>query len=270
MFEAVESAARMLKGKLEEIPEIALILGSGLGSVTESFDDPVEIPYTQIPHFPRSTVEGHSGKLVIGGFGGRTVAAMSGRFHVYEGYSARHVAFPIYVFRRLGVKGLIITNAAGSLNPSMKPGSIVFVKDFVNIAFRNPLRGPNDERLGPRFPDMSSPMDYQWWSRVREALETKGVKVEEGVYCWVTGPSYETPAEIRAMRRLGADLVGMSTVPEVIAANHVGLKVIVFSLVTNYASGMSKGKLSQQEVMEVGKRMRPRFSKVLSVAVKTF
>ncbi|HCZ06915.1 MAG TPA: purine-nucleoside phosphorylase [Thermotogae bacterium] len=270
VFEAIEAAARMLEEKLDDIPDIALILGSGLGPITESFDDQVEIPYSQIPHFPRSTVEGHSGKLVVGGFGGRTVIAMSGRFHVYEGYSARQVVFPIYVFKRLGVKGLIITNAAGTLNPSIKPGSIVFVKDFFNLAFRNPLRGPNDERIGPRFPDMSSPVDFQWWSRTREALEAKGLKVEEGVYCWVTGPSYETPAEIRAMKRLGADLVGMSTVPEIIAANHAGLKLLVFSLATNYASGMSEGKLSQEEVIEMGRRMRPRFSRVLSIAVKTF
>jgi len=269
MYEVVKETVDFLKSKIHDVPEVGLILGSGLGGVTESFDDPVVVDYENIPNFPRSTVKGHPGKMVFGYFGGRSVVALSGRFHLYEGHPVSRVVFPVYVFKMLGVRGLIVTNAAGGINPKFKPGDIVFIKDVINLAFCNPLRGPNDERLGPRFPDMSAPTDRRWWERIREAAQAKSLEIKEGVYVWVRGPSYETPAEIVMIRKMGADLVGMSTVPEIIAASHAGIRTVAFSLVTNYASGIAENKLSQEGVIEVANRMKVRFTKVISMAVKT-
>jgi purine-nucleoside phosphorylase len=265
MITEIKEASEYIKERTSVSPEILIVLGSGFSSFVEAMDNCTTIDYKDIPHFPQPTVEGHSGKLVFGIVKDRPVMVMAGRFHLYEGHTPQRVAFPIYVAKFLGVKGVIVTNAAGAINQEFKPGEVILVRDVINFMFRNPLRGPNDERLGPRFPDMSSVVDPEWAKRVKERVELK-----EGVYIGVLGPSYETPAEIRAFEKLGADLVGMSTVPELIAARHCGLKTIVFSCVTNMASGVSHGRLSHEEVIRTTKMTQGRIEKVLKTAVEVF
>ncbi|MCD6552117.1 purine nucleoside phosphorylase I, inosine and guanosine-specific, partial [Thermotoga sp.] len=241
------------------------VLGSGFSLFTEAVENRTTIDYKDIPYFPQPTVEGHSGRLVFGIVKNRPVVVMAGRFHLYEGHDPWTIALPVYVAKFLGVKGVIVTNAAGAINQEFKPGEVILVRDVISFMFRNPLRGPNDERIGSRFPDMSSVVDPEWVRKVKKRIELK-----EGVYIGVLGPSYETPAEIRVFEKLGADLVGMSTVPELIAAKHCGLKVIVFSCVTNMASGISHGRLSHEEVVKTTKMAQGRIEKVLKTAVEVF
>ncbi|HHW06552.1 MAG TPA: purine-nucleoside phosphorylase [Clostridia bacterium] len=230
--------------------EIGIILGSGLGGLVEQVQDAKVIPYDEIPHFPIATVAGHAGRLVGGTIGGRHVVAMQGRFHYYEGYNLEEVTFPVRVMNRLGVNTLIITNAAGGLNPLFRPGDLMLISDHINFLGLNPLRGENMPELGPRFPDMTRAYDASLRQLAREKARSLAITLHEGVYVWVGGPSYETPAEVRMLQALGGDAVGMSTVPEVIVANHSGMRVLGFSCITNAAAGLGHAQLDHVEVVE--------------------
>jgi purine-nucleoside phosphorylase len=235
-------------------PRVAVVLGSGLGGVADAVENAVDISYGEIPHFVRSTVEGHDGKLIIGSCGGVDVALMKGRFHFYEGYSMEELTLPVRVFGVMGIRSLILTNAAGGTAPHLSPGSLMVITDHINMMGENTLRGPNDERFGPRFPDMTEVYTPAYVEAAHEAAREIGVVLHEGVYMALRGPSYETPAEIRMVRKLGADAVGMSTVPEATVARHCGMKVLAISCITNIAAGLSTGAINHSEVIEVGAR----------------
>lgn len=249
-------AAEYLRPLFSVTPKIAVVLGSGLGAFADSLDDAQTIPYGDIPGWPQSTAVGHAGKLVVGSVDGIPVAALAGRAHLYEGYTAHQAVYGIRTLRELGVESIILTNAAGGINRNYKPGDLVLISDHINLLGQNPLSGPNDVSLGPRFPDMSEAYDKSFRAIARTAGAQMGLTLAEGVYVAVPGPSYETPAEIRYMRTIGADLVGMSTVPETLAANHMGMKVLGISCVTNHAAGVIDQKLNHSEVLEVGERMK--------------
>jgi purine-nucleoside phosphorylase len=246
------------------VPRIAVVLGSGLGAFADELKDAVVIHYADIPHFPHSTAIGHAGRLVIGTLGGLTVAVMQGRVHQYEGYSAREAAFPVRVLARLGVKSLVLTNAAGGINAAYGQGALVMLSDHINLQGSNPLLGPNDDRFGTRFPGMSHAYSVHYRELAQQAARELGIDLKQGVYAALSGPSYETPAEIRYLRTIGADLVGMSTVPEVIVARHMGLEVLAISCVTNMAAGLSSGEINHQEVLETGERVRGTFLALLT------
>ena len=233
IFERAEEAAAFIRERIAVTPRVAVVLGSGLGSFAERVEQPVAIAYQDIPHFPRPTVEGHSGRLLVGSVAGTPVAVMQGRVHAYEGYSPEEVTFPIRVLGRLGITTLIVTNAAGGIRLDLKQGQLVLISDHINFSGRNPVSGPNDERLGPRFFDMTDA-----YSKRLRLLAHAAAELEEGVYLSLSGPSFETPAEIRAFRGWGADMVGMSTVQEVIVARHMGIEVLGISCVTNMAAGI--------------------------------
>ena len=262
-FDRAEAAAHFLLSQTALRPTIGLVLGSGLGGFADDLSEATRIPYANIPSFPRSTAVGHAGQMVIGKVGGVPVAAMQGRVHLYEGYSAKEVAFPTRVLGRMGIRALILTNAAGGINLEYKQGALVVVTDHINLQGTNPLVGQNDERFGPRFPDMTQ----AYWKPYREialrAARRHGKMAYQGVYAGLLGPSYETPAEIRYLRTIGADLVGMSTIPEVIAARHMGLKVLAISCVTNMAAGISDEVLNHEEVLKTGERVKGDFVALL-------
>ena len=237
-------------------PRVAVILGSGLGAFASELSSPVEIPYSEIPGFPKATTIGHAGKLIIGELGGTAVAVMAGRVHLYEGYTAAEAAFGTRALGLFGVRTLIVTNAAGGIGAHLQQGSLVLIGDHINLQGQNPLTGANDETLGPRFPDMTEAYSHRLRALAQRVAQGMGLHLHEGVYAALPGPSYETPAEIRYLRTIGADLVGMSTVPEAIAANHMGLEVLGISCVTNLASGLSGKKLDHNEVLETGNRTR--------------
>jgi purine-nucleoside phosphorylase len=262
-FTLAESAAQLLLTKTPLRPRIALVLGSGLGGFADSLTDATRIPYAEIPAFPRSTAIGHAGQMVIGKAGGVAVAAMQGRVHLYEGYSAQQVTFPIRVFGRMGIRAVILTNAAGGINLSYSQGALVLIRDHINLQGTNPLVGPNDDGFGVRFPDMTEAYTKSYREFARAAFAKHGLTLHEGVYAGLLGPSYETPAEIEYLRRIGADLVGMSTVAEVIAARHMGIKVLAVSCVTNMAAGILDQPLSHAEVMETGERVKTTFEGLL-------
>ena len=236
--------------------KIGVVLGSGLGAFADSLDDRIEIPYSEIAGWPQSTAVGHAGKLVEGGISGRDVIVMAGRAHLYEGYSAQQVVFGIRELARRGVRSLVLTNAAGAIKTSFRPGDLVLISDHINLLGVNPLIGPNDDSLGPRFPDMSDAYSREYRQIAKQAGAELGLTLQEGIYAAVPGPSYETPAEIRYLRTIGANLVGMSTVPETIAANHLGMKVLGISCVTNMAAGILDRKLVHTEVLEAGERVK--------------
>jgi purine-nucleoside phosphorylase len=263
LFTLADAAAQLVLSRTSLRPRIALVLGSGLGGFADSLSEAVRIPYSGIPGFPRSTAIGHAGQLVIGKVGVVTVAAMQGRVHLYEGYSAQQVAFPMRVFGRMGVRTVVLTNAAGGINRSYSQGALVLIRDHINLQGQNPLTGPNDERFGPRFPDMSGVYAKSYRAVAREEATKAGFDLPEGVYAALLGPSYETPAEIEYLRRIGADLVGMSTACEAIAARHMGMKVLAMSCVTNMAAGILDQTLSHAEVMETGERVRGKFEALL-------
>lgn len=240
-------------------PTIGLILGSGLGSLADEMSNPVKIPYDQIPHFAKSGAIGHANELVIGELNGKIVVAMKGRFHYYEGFSLEEVTFPVRVMKALGVEKIIVTNACGAVNTSFKPGDLMLINDHINLVANNPLIGPNDDQLGTRFPDLSDAYSKELRALATEVAAEKGIELQNGVYAWWTGPAYETPAEIRMIRILGADAVGMSTVPEVIVAVHGGIKVIGISCLTNMACGILDQPLNHQEVIEVAARVKEKF-----------
>lgn len=263
LYTRADSAAAFILAQTKLRPQIGLVLGSGLGSFANDLVDSVQIPYAQIPAFPRSTAVGHAGQLIIGKSGNVPVAVMQGRVHLYEGYSAAEVAFPTRVLGRMGIRALMLTNAAGGINVEYGQGALVILRDHINLQGQNPLVGANDERFGPRFPDMS----YTYCKRYREiALEEAerlSISPREGVYAALLGPSYETPTEIRYLRTIGADLVGMSTVPEAIAARHMGIQVLAISCVTNMAAGILDRPLDHEEVLETGKRVMSQFIALL-------
>jgi len=255
----IREAADFIRSRTPNAPEIGLILGSGLGVLADHVEGAAVIPYRDIPHFPLSTVEGHAGELVVGRLAGRTVVIMRGRFHMYEGYGPELTAFPVRVMKALGARTLVVTNAAGGINTSFKPGDLMLIADHLNLTGRNPLVGPNDDELGPRFPDMSEAYSRRLRAIARETAREQGLELREGVYAGLLGPSYETPAEIRMLRALGADAVGMSTVAEVIAARHAGLEVLGISCISNMAAGILDQPLSHEEVMETTERVKARF-----------
>lgn len=255
----IKEATQYLVGKLTAPPDIGLILGSGLGVLADEIETAQVIPYESIPHFPVSTVEGHAGELVVGTLKGKNVILMKGRFHLYEGYDPGLITLPIRVMKQLGVHTLIVTNAAGGIRTTLQAGDLMLITDHINWMFNNPLIGSNDSRLGVRFPDMSEAYSLQLRSIARQVAEELVITLQEGVYLGLLGPSYETPAEIRMMRTLGADAVGMSTVPEVIAASHAGLRVLGISCITNMASGISNNPLSHEEVIATTERVKERF-----------
>ena len=250
-YEQVNQSAQYILAQTQLRPGIAIILGSGLGALVEAMEERVVIPYADIPNFPQSTVEGHAGNLVIGRIGSETVAAMQGRFHYYEGFDMRQVAYPVYVMKLLGVERLIVTNACGGINRSFTPGDLMLIEDHINLLGRNSLIGPNDERFGPRFPDMSEAYALPLRQRALAAADKLGITLQRGVYALFSGPCFETAAEIRAYAALGADAVGMSTVPEVTAANYLGMQVLGLSCITNMATGIAEKKHEHAEVLRV-------------------
>jgi purine-nucleoside phosphorylase len=270
-FDDVSEAAQFLRAKLGRLqPHLGIVLGSGLGAAANTVHDPVIVPYESIPHFPKSTVEGHSGRLVAGTLGGTPVVVMQGRVHFYEGYSPQDVTFPMRVMGALGIRAVILTNAAGGIVDGYKIGQLVLIADHINMMGWNPLVGPNEPRFafnrsdcGLRFFDMSDAYSKRLRQVAIQATEMEGHALEEGIYLAVTGPSFETPAEIRAFRTMGATLVGMSTVPETIVARHMGIEVLGISCVTNLAAGLSPTPLSHTEVFEAGKQVERKLAELL-------
>jgi purine-nucleoside phosphorylase len=262
-FALAETAAQAVLQRTSVRPRIGLVLGSGLGGFADSLTDATRIPYGEIPAFPRSTAIGHAGQLVIGKSAAVPVAVMQGRVHLYEGYSAYEVALPMRVFGRMGIRAVILTNAAGGINLSYQQGALVLIRDHINLQATNPLIGPNDDRFGVRFPDMTRAYAEEYRSAAKEEAAKLGMTLHEGVYAALLGPSYETPAEINYLRTIGADLVGMSTAFEVIAARHMKISVLAISCVTNMAAGILDQPLSHQEVMETGERVKSSFEALL-------
>jgi purine-nucleoside phosphorylase len=263
IHERVEQAAAAVRTRCRDVPQTAIVLGSGLGDFADTLLDPVETPYTDLPHWPAARVIGHSGRLIVGHVGGHTVAALAGRAHFYEGYDLGTVVFATRVMARLGVKRIILTNAAGGINTAFAQGALMVIDDHINLIGSNPLIGPNDERFGERFPDMSEVYSARLRRLADEAGRAKGVPLIHGVYIAAHGPSYETPAEIRFYRLIGGDAVGMSTVPEAIAARHMGLEVLGISCITNMAAGVLPGPLAHDEVMDTARRVRGSFIALL-------
>jgi purine-nucleoside phosphorylase len=253
------AALEYLDSRLKIRPRTAVVLGSGLGDFANELDNRVEIPYGEIPGWPPSTAQSHAGKLIVGTLAGQPLAVMAGRNHLYEGYTPAQVTFGVRVLAKLGVRSLVLTNAAGGINLNYGKGALVIVSDHINLQGANPLVGANDDSCGPRFPDMTEAYDAGYRRVALEAAAKLGIEMPEGVYAAVLGPSYETPAEIQYLRVIGADLVGMSTVPETIVANHMGVKVLAISCVTNMAAGVLPVKLNHEEVLEVGRQVRERF-----------
>ncbi|MGA2020160.1 MAG: purine-nucleoside phosphorylase [Candidatus Sulfotelmatobacter sp.] len=262
-FTLAETAAQSVLQRTGLRPRIGLVLGSGLGGFADSLGEPARIPFAEIPAFPRSTAIGHAGQMVIGKAGAVPVAVMQGRVHLYEGYSPQQVAFPMRVFGRMGIRAVILTNAAGGINVNYQQGALVLIRDHINLQGTNPLAGPNDDRFGVRFPDMTHAYAKDYRAIAQEEAGKLGMRLHEGVYAALLGPSYETPAEINYLRIIGADLVGMSTAFEVIAARNMGIKVLAISCVTNMAAGILDQPLSHQEVMETGERVRSSFEALL-------
>lgn len=268
LYDKASTTVAWLEERLPDVPEIALILGSGLGGLCDEFEDATSFDYHDVPGFPVSAVEGHAGKLVYGKLAGKSVLAMQGRVHYYEGWTLEEVTFPVRVFGLLGIDKLLVTNSAGGSNPEYVPGDLMVITDHLNLTGVNPLRGDNDERFGPRFPDMS----YAYAPEVREtilqAANELGFELQQGVYAGMAGPSYETPAEIRMVQTLGGDAVGMSTVPEVIVANHGGMTVGGISCITNLAAGLGSERLDHAEVKEVAARVREKFTELVRKTVE--
>ena len=263
LYERAQAAARLIRARTNADVPVAIVLGSGLGAFAEDLTEATEIRYDEIPGFARSTVEGHAGRLVIGRVGEVMVAAMQGRFHFYEGYSLEEVTFPIRVLKLLGVRTLVLTNAAGTLKIDFSPGSLMVISDHLNLLGDNPLRGENDERFGPRFPDLTSVYARRLQDIVIEEAGAMGLEVRRGIYAALSGPSYETPAEIHMLRGLGADVVGMSTVPEAIVARHMDMRVVGISCITNLAAGVSDKPIDHSQVMAIGERVRGSFTELL-------
>ncbi|HEU5459443.1 MAG TPA: purine-nucleoside phosphorylase [Pyrinomonadaceae bacterium] len=267
LYERAEHATRIIRARINVEPRIAVVLGSGLGAFADDFEEAVSIPYEDITGFMRSTAQGHAGQLVVGKIDTVPILAMKGRVHYYEGYSLEEVTFPMRTFKLLGIKTVILTNAAGGINVQLQQGALMVLSDHLNLMGANPLRGPNDERFGPRFPDMSTVYSPELQELVVEEARAIGVEVRRGIYGALSGPSYETPAEILMLRNLGADAVGMSTVPEAIVARQMGLEVLGISCITNMAAGLSDAPINHEEVMATGDRVRETFTELLRKVV---
>ncbi|MGB4052746.1 MAG: purine-nucleoside phosphorylase [Dysgonamonadaceae bacterium] len=263
MLENIRQTSNYLKSKIEEIPNTAIILGTGLGELVHEIDNKQIIPYTEIPNFPVSTVEGHSGNLIVGTLGGKKILAMQGRFHYYEGYSMQQVTFPIRIFQALGIQYLFVSNAAGGMNPTFDIGDIMLIKDHINLFPEHPLRGKNYDELGPRFPDMSEAYDKKLRLMAMEVAKEKNIKLQHGVYVGVQGPTFETPAEYYFFRIIGGDAVGMSTVPEVIVANHAKMKVLAFSIITDLGVIGKIVEVSHEDVQEAAKLAQPKIAAIM-------
>ena len=263
----MSDAIDFLRSRISATPQVAVVLGSGLGGFAQELDSPVSIPYGDIPGWPASTAVGHAGKLVFGQIGGVDTVVMAGRAHLYEGYSQQQVTFGVRTLARLGIQAIIFTNAAGGINLTYSPGTLVLISDHINLQGSNPLVGPNDETLGPRFPDMSEAYFRAFRAAAREEAQRLGIELAEGVYAGLLGPTYETPAEIRYLRAIGADLVGMSTVGEVIVANHMGLRCLGISTVTNMAAGVTDAKINHEEVLEIGRAVRAKLTDLLKATI---
>ncbi len=261
-FDKVDEAAALIRAK-SATPDVAIVLGSGLGDFAKGLGDAVSLPYGDLPHWPASKIVGHEGRLAIGMVGGKRVAALAGRVHYYEGHDLRTVSFAARVMGRLGVKTMILTNAAGGINVKLTPGMLMIIDDHINLLGSNPLVGPNEDRFGARFPDMSEVYSRRLRALAADVAAEQGVDVGHGVYVAVHGPSYETPAEIRFLRTIGADAVGMSTIPEAIVARHMGVEVLGISCITNAAAGVLPQPLNHDEVMEVARRVRGAFARLL-------
>lgn len=257
-----------IKEKIKNQPEIGIVLGSGLGDFADAIEDKIEIPYTEIPGFPVSTVKGHDGKLIFGHINSKEVCVMKGRIHYYEGYDIKEVVYPIEVLAGLGIKTIILTNAAGGVNTDFEPADLMIITDHINLMGKNPLIGPNDENLGPRFPDMTDLYNKELVEVAENSAKKLGIDIKEGVYMYFTGPSYETAAEVRMARILGADAVGMSTVPEAIIARHRGLKILGISTITNMSTGILDTPLDHTEVVEVGKEVAGKFKELLKEIIE--
>jgi purine-nucleoside phosphorylase len=267
LFDRAEAAAAVVRAAIADRPRIAVVLGSGLGSLVDRLTTRVGIPYTALPHFPRTTVEGHHGHLVAGGLGGTRVFLLQGRFHHYEGHDLDAVVFPIRVLQRLGVTTLVLTAATGGVSTELTAGDIVCVADHLNLLGANPLRGRNDDRLGNRFPDMTEVYSTRLRAIARAEADAIGLRLPSGVYACLGGPSYETPAEVRMLRTLGADVVGMSTVPEAIAARHAGMEVLALALVSNMAAGVLGTPITHDEVLHAGKQAGPKMGALIERVV---
>ena len=263
LYERAEHAARTIRAHWREDARIALVLGSGLGAFADDLQEPISIPYAEIPGFARSTVHGHAGRLVLGTIEGVPLVIMQGRFHYYEGYAFDDVVFPIRVFGLLGIKALVLTNAAGGINVAFDQGALMVISDHLNLIGENPLRGANDERFGQRFPDMSEVYARDFQEIAVDEAHSIGLELRRGIYAGLSGPSYETPAEVRMLRTLGADAVGMSTVPEAIIARQMGIKVLGLSCITNLAAGVHDEPINHDEVMETGARVHAVFKELL-------
>ena len=263
LYDRAENAARVIRERAGVDAKIAVVLGSGLGDFADEFEDAVALPYQEIPGFVTSTAQGHAGRLVSGKVEGVPVLAMQGRVHYYEGYSLEEVTFPIRTFGLLGIKTLILTNAAGGIDVQLNQGALMVISDHLNLMSVNPLRGPNDDRFGPRFPDMSAVWSRELQELATEEARSLGITTRRGIYAALAGPSYETPAEIHMLRAFGADAVGMSTVPEAIVARHMGLRVLGLSCITNMAAGISEAPINHEEVMETGQRVKETFTQLL-------
>ncbi len=268
MLEAINQTADYLKNRIGHVPNTAIILGTGLGELARQIKDKTEIPYTEIPNFPVSTVEGHSGRLITGTLGSKRVLAMQGRFHFYEGYNMKQVTFPIRVFKALGVEYLFVSNAAGGMNPSFDVGDIMLIEDHINLFPEHPLHGKNHDELGTRFPDMSEAYNKELRLMAMEIAKEKNIKLQHGVYVGVSGPTFETPAEYHFFRVIGGDAVGMSTVPEVIVANHAKMKVLAFSIITDLGVIGKIVEVSHEEVQEAAKIAQPRMAEIMRAIVE--
>ena len=268
MQDGIRKAAEFLMERIDTAPRMAIVLGSGLGGLADELTEAMAIPYAQIPGFPASTAPGHAGRLVCGKLAGKSVIAMQGRFHYDEGHPMDKVGFPVRVFRAMGVQRLLLTNACGGANPGFKPGEFMIIRDHINLTGQNPCIGPNDDSVGQRFFDMSKTYSPELRTLARTAGRDLGMDLHEGVYAWFTGPSFETPAEIRMARVLGADAVGMSTVPEAIAAAHCGLEVLGISCITNMAAGMLDQPITSEEVLAISAARRPEFTALVKRIVE--
>lgn len=270
LYDKVMNAAEAIKSRISCQPEVAIILGSGLGEVAEHLGQQEVMPYADIPGFPVSSVEGHAARLVFGSIGRKKVVSMQGRFHYYEGLSMKEVTFPIYVLKQLGVKNIIITNACGGINTSFAPGDFMLITDHINMSGTNPLIGPNDERFGRRFPDMTEVYDSALLRFARSTAKELDIPVREGVYAYFTGPCFETAAEIRAFRTLGADAIGMSTVPEATVAKYLGMRVLGISCITNMATGIAKTEHSHEEVLTAAEKSSKSFCRLTEKLLADF
>lgn len=268
LIDKIYEARDYIKSFLNFTPEIGLILGSGLGVLGEEVQDKIIIEYSDIPNFPVSTVEGHKSRFVFGTLNNKKVAVMQGRFHYYEGYSMQEVVFPVWVMQAIGIKSLIVTNAAGGVNKSFKPGNLMLIKDHINFSSDNPLIGPNINEIGVRFPDMSNAYNHALIELAKKCAKDNNIEIREGTYMMFTGPSYETPAEIKAVRVLGGDAIGMSTVPEVIAASHSGMEVLGISCITNMAAGILDKPLNHQEVIDTAEKVKSSFVSLVKSIVQ--